>query len=211
MTPISFKERTKQQREHEIILAAGQMMRERGYADLNMDDLATEVGISKPTLYHHFKSKEELVSQVLIRSFEMFEDYLNQPSTLRPVERIAAALRLLLQKRYEPDSFLANIGSEPILSAFVTNPELVASKGRILAQIVALIDEAKTKGEIVALLPSPFIARAMFCMLGMWNEKSFSLACTTDRDSLNQIIENMIYLLMHGITTEGTTEGANLT
>src|SRR5688572_26251872 len=75
----SYKEREKQRREEEILTSAERLLMERGYANLNMDELAEYVGLSKPTLYQHFKSKEELAARVFMRGFEETESFLAQP------------------------------------------------------------------------------------------------------------------------------------
>ncbi len=69
----SYRDVERQRREKDILECAGKLLAERGYADLNMDDLAEAVGISKPTLYQHFKSKEDLVTQVVFQSYETME------------------------------------------------------------------------------------------------------------------------------------------
>ena len=65
MTELSFKERERQRREHEILLHARRLIRAGGFADLTMDDLAQAVGVSKPTLYQHFRSKDDLTARVV--------------------------------------------------------------------------------------------------------------------------------------------------
>lgn len=37
-----------------------------GYSRITMDDLASNIGISKKTLYKHFRSKEDLIREVLL-------------------------------------------------------------------------------------------------------------------------------------------------
>lgn len=49
----------------EIIAAARDLMREKGYAAASMKDVAAKVGLLKGSLYSHFSSKEDLVPEVL--------------------------------------------------------------------------------------------------------------------------------------------------
>src|SRR5437868_9727407 len=95
----SYKERERERREHEILLAASRLILEGGYAQLTMDDLAEAVGISKPTLYQHFKSKEELIARVIQESMMVMIGCMQEPSDRRAVERLEQVLRLLLEKR----------------------------------------------------------------------------------------------------------------
>src|SRR5258705_1780197 len=100
MTKQSYKERERQRREDEILNCAEQLFVERGYANVNMDDLAEVVGISKPTLYQHFKSKEELIAEVFIRGFRETADFLAEATTGKAIDRIAEFIRWSITKRH---------------------------------------------------------------------------------------------------------------
>ena len=59
----------------EIVAAARDLMRDRGYAGTSMKDVAEKVGLLKGSLYSHFASKEELVPEVLSLTFnEIFSE-----------------------------------------------------------------------------------------------------------------------------------------
>jgi TetR/AcrR family transcriptional repressor of nem operon len=49
----------------QIILAARELFRDKGYAGASMGDLAAAVGLKKASLYSHFNNKEELVPAAL--------------------------------------------------------------------------------------------------------------------------------------------------
>jgi TetR/AcrR family transcriptional repressor of nem operon len=48
-----------------IIETAAEMMLRDGYSKVSMSDIAASVGLAKPTLYHYFRSKEELFEDVV--------------------------------------------------------------------------------------------------------------------------------------------------
>lgn len=48
-----------------ILLKARDMMLQSGLRQVTMDDLAQELGISKKTIYHYYKDKDELVKAVV--------------------------------------------------------------------------------------------------------------------------------------------------
>src|SRR5260221_5554576 len=93
MTKQSYKDRERQRRENEILNCAEQLFVERGYANLNMDDLANGVGISKPTLYQHFKSKDDLAVRILLRSYQAMDDFLTRPLEGPAIERLIGLIR----------------------------------------------------------------------------------------------------------------------
>ena len=49
-------------RKEEIILATLKLASEKGLAGVSMNMIAESIGIKKPSLYNHFKSKDELVN-----------------------------------------------------------------------------------------------------------------------------------------------------
>lgn len=48
-----------------ILRCAASLFRQRGYNGTSMQDLAEAVGITKSSLYHHFPSKQALLSEIL--------------------------------------------------------------------------------------------------------------------------------------------------
>lgn len=54
----------------EIVAAARDLMRDKGYAGASMKEVAEQVGLLKSSLYSHFTSKEELVPAVLSLTFD---------------------------------------------------------------------------------------------------------------------------------------------
>ena len=181
-------------------------MCERGYADLNMDDLASQVGISKPTLYQHFKNKDDLVAQVLIRSLDMFEEYVQRPSDLRPIERIEEAFRVLLYERYKPDGILANLGSEVIGTTMSANPQVAARKAQVMRHLEVLVDAAKERGEIVSDIPSRLITCTVYGFLGLVSNPRSDLVRLADEVGLDYFIDSLVSLVLHGIVKPDVTD-----
>ncbi|MBX7192771.1 MAG: TetR/AcrR family transcriptional regulator [Sandaracinaceae bacterium] len=52
-------------RHREVLAQALRLFAERGYAGASLRELARRLGIQQPSLYHYFRSKDELVEQVL--------------------------------------------------------------------------------------------------------------------------------------------------
>ena len=71
---IRFKDQAFQLREEAVLDAATSILASKGFDLMTMDDVAVAVGISKPSLYKHFKSKEELVGEALIRLIDGASD-----------------------------------------------------------------------------------------------------------------------------------------
>ena len=63
----NLKEKEKEQRRELILDAAEKMFFSRGYDNVSMDDIASEIGLNKATLYIYFKNKEALFFAVVLR------------------------------------------------------------------------------------------------------------------------------------------------
>jgi AcrR family transcriptional regulator len=64
-TPGAAREKSNgQPRRAEIVRLASQLFRDMGYHSATMDKIAEIAGIAKPTLYHYFRSKEEILFNI---------------------------------------------------------------------------------------------------------------------------------------------------
>ena len=75
-----IREKQLEKRKQETLDVALRLLLQRGYANLNMDELAVEAGISKPTLYQYFDSKEDLAAKAMARMFEKMGELIPEPS-----------------------------------------------------------------------------------------------------------------------------------
>ncbi|MFQ6081806.1 MAG: TetR/AcrR family transcriptional regulator [Candidatus Aminicenantia bacterium] len=63
------KERETEERKKYIIEAAREMFARKGFASTTMDEIAEKTEFSKVTIYHYFKSKKELLSQIIFNAY----------------------------------------------------------------------------------------------------------------------------------------------
>jgi AcrR family transcriptional regulator len=54
-----------------ILSRAYMAFRRRGYTRMSMDEIAAAAGVTKRTLYHHFRSKDDLLAAVLMNQHEL--------------------------------------------------------------------------------------------------------------------------------------------
>lgn len=52
------------ERRQQIVTLAAELFDEGGYTNTTMDDLARKVGVAKPTLYHYFPSKDDILHAI---------------------------------------------------------------------------------------------------------------------------------------------------
>jgi AcrR family transcriptional regulator len=86
-----FRSLTREERRERILKAAKRVLLEKGLDQASMDDVAACAGTTKPTVYAHFKSKEELFSAVVEFVRGLFLGKLRSPDVYAadPVEAVA--------------------------------------------------------------------------------------------------------------------------
>jgi AcrR family transcriptional regulator len=62
----------------EIAAAAADLFARKGFAATSIREIAEAVGVTKPTLYYHFESKEGLIQHIVLASFASFRDALER-------------------------------------------------------------------------------------------------------------------------------------
>ena len=83
----------------EILRTAARLFQQQGYDATSMSDVARALGLSKGGLYHHFKSKDEILFSLMNHALDI-----TQERVIGPVEKIADAqgrLRALIRLHIE--------------------------------------------------------------------------------------------------------------
>jgi len=83
----------------EFIAKVCDLFKTYGIKSVTMDDVARELGISKKTLYQHFKDKLELVEIVLQREFEQKAEEYNRAMENKPnaIEEVFGYFRVQME------------------------------------------------------------------------------------------------------------------
>ena len=142
----TLKQQQFQLREQAIITAMYELLAKNGYTATSMDDVAERVGISKATLYLHFKSKVELTLRVIIGEIEAAE------RRIRSLDPALSAIDRLMQALYTGIQRRATLGNahhiEITLDEIINNPEFQAAEQRVDEATRALIEEGVRQGDI---------------------------------------------------------------
>lgn len=79
----------------EIVQAAAQIFREKGYHATSMQDIADAVHLQKASLYHHITSKQEILLEILNHALDRMTAEIGAvvDSDLSPTEKLRGALR----------------------------------------------------------------------------------------------------------------------
>ncbi|MBJ7401341.1 TetR/AcrR family transcriptional regulator [Mycolicibacterium sp.] len=66
MTVLTSRERQKSDRRSQLLAAAEQLIAERGFLAVRIEDIGAAAGVSGPAIYRHFSGKEALLVELLV-------------------------------------------------------------------------------------------------------------------------------------------------
>ena len=166
-----MKTRTRQDRptrQAQIFEAAARIFCEKGFDKASMGDISAALGLTKAGLYHHIRSKEELLYEIMSYGMDLFEQkVLNRVVTIDdPLDRIRATLRghVLLVTRDRPKEITVILHENNALKGRYRD-RINARKKRYVKFLEKTFRELLRSGAARRIDPSV----ATFAMLGMIN------------------------------------------
>lgn len=192
------------QRLADIIETATAVFHERGYDSGSLDDVAAALGLSKPSLYHYFRSKGQLLYFIFDRALSTSLERLATLSGIEDPQRRLAAL-IAHQVRMvatDPTLFAVFFDSRPRLDDEYR--DVIARKEReYVSRFGALVEGAVLAGAV-----RPAEARiSAHALIGMtsWTYKWFD----PRRDDPELVARTMIRLVLgDGVDVEEALESA---
>jgi AcrR family transcriptional regulator len=194
---IRFKDQAFQLREDAILNAATSTLAAKGFDLMTMDDVALAVGISKPSLYKHFKSKDDLVGEAMIRLVDGALDYLERiPAELPPLEKLRALLDWALRVRLGGGLPLMPSTSAQVRTMLTANLRYVRRVIKLNGLLVAIVQEAKARGEFRRDLPDMVILFSYYARTCDPTVEYLRLYAKMKDD---EIIENLLGVFFRGV------------
>ncbi|MCU0358668.1 MAG: TetR/AcrR family transcriptional regulator [Cyclobacteriaceae bacterium] len=98
MTTITKKEQHKEELKREILLAAKQLLNEKGYEAISLRAIANKIKYSAGTIYLYFKDKNELIHALHQEGFRLLVSHFKLYEVIEhPFERLKALGRAYIQ------------------------------------------------------------------------------------------------------------------
>ena len=146
----------------EIILnKAEKLFADSGFGSVSMTNIANACNMSKANLYHHFSSKEDLYTQILIRAQKNTQNILEKTKKITGtyIEKIEFFINEHLNQMLKDPMKYKLLARE--FSDLGLSSRAMPSVGLMeqnLSQIVDLIDQAKKSKEIIETTDSRLLA-----------------------------------------------------
>jgi AcrR family transcriptional regulator len=168
--PRSLKDRQREERERLILEAAEELLAEKGYHEMSIDEIATRVGVSKGTVYLHFPSKEELVLAYLGRGMRRFIRSVDVVlmSAATPSERLRSLIELIYSQSYrECAQFFTSFYESPDLRNRLLDRkyEFHRQWESVTQRVSAVFDEGKALGVFDSTIPTAVMASVFWGLL----------------------------------------------
>ena len=148
-----------------VLEVAVQLFNEQGYDATSVADLAQRLGLTKSALYHHFASKEELLSVALDQALGGLEAVLAEPAA----QRGAARDRLRHVIRSATDVLVSQLPSVTLLLRVRGNSPVEQSaleRRRLFDQrVTRLVAEAQREGDVRSDVDAAVVSRLIFGMI----------------------------------------------
>lgn len=163
------KEREKQQRREEIVLAAQKVFFSKGFELATMDDIAAEAELSKGTLYLYFKSKEDLHMAVARKSIQLLRKHTTQATEGEgnAIEKLGRMGRAAIEfSQTFPDHMKAIMTLEELepmaLHVSSSDVQQMIYEESTVGSVVLLVEQGVQEKLIRADIPSLLVAHTLW-------------------------------------------------
>jgi TetR/AcrR family transcriptional regulator, ethionamide resistance regulator len=189
-------------REQAILATAERLFEERAFADVSVDDLAKGAGLSRPTFYFYFKSKEavllRLLEPMIARADAEFEGAVQRlPMDPRRVWRNGIKAFFVA---FSSHRAVALAGAE----ALASNPEIRAVWSgfmqRWIDQTAALITAERARGVAPETIPAVDLATS----LNQMNERTMRAALSAEQPAVSEdhVVDTLAHIWVSSIYGE---------
>lgn len=151
----------------QILRAAADLFRERGYQASTVEHIAARLGMSKASLYTHFRAKEEMLAAISRETIEAFTRDLNLvlASRLGAEDKLRTVVRQHVQFVIANRSFLTVFFGEEANLPPRFMRSLAAQKDRYDKGVERIVEEGIRSGVFREMSPRLVV----FALLGMVN------------------------------------------
>ena len=187
---ISMKDRQLELRENTILETARELLSKKGFAAMTLDEVISEVGISKPTFYQHFTSKEQLAVSVLIREINDTCNRLKEyEATLPPDQALKAMINWAIDQHFGSCTYYDFTSMVPLCA----HQKIRGAECELTKTLAGLIAHAQKDGSIKCTGSPILIAQFLNSIL---KDSAYLNAIEQKRITLPELKSEVVKLLL---------------
>jgi AcrR family transcriptional regulator len=205
------KEREKERRRQQIIVAAKRVFSEKGFNKATMEDIAKEAELSPGTLYLYFKNKEELYASLSLRILQYLHirvTHVNKDAALSPEQKLGALMEAMYDV-YDFDPLIIinmfHLQSSETLKNLSESllEEIKDLSQKSIGAIAKIFEEGMKKGIYIDRHPVALadIFWSMFSGVVLWEASKKIISA--DKDYLKSTLATAFELFERGIRKPG--------
>jgi TetR/AcrR family transcriptional regulator, ethionamide resistance regulator len=189
-------------REQAILATAQRLLEERAFADISVDDLAKGAGLSRPTFYFYFKSKEavllSLLEPMIARADAEFDGAVQRlPADPRRVWRngIKAFFTAFLSHRA-----VARAGTEALATSSEFRAVWSGFMQKWIDQTTAMISAERARGAAPETIPAADLATS----LNQMNERIMMATLSAEQPAVaeDRVVDTLAHIWVSSIYGE---------
>lgn len=136
-------------RKEAILEECTRLLSELGYDAMTLDQVAEAAGMAKAVLYKHFKGKDDLCCEVMVRSIARTNTLLDGfPECMQAIERLQAFVRWVLQGQLGSEGPLAADRKSEIRHALKASEAYQNARYELGVRLEELIVQSQSEGHI---------------------------------------------------------------
>jgi len=144
-----MKERQRQLREDAILDAAAELIQEKGFNAMTLEDITEAIGISRPTLYQHFSSKEDVLIHVALRNLAITRKRLNGADTEKgATERLRDFLSWSIERKFGTAREVFYDMTRLVVACGGSDPRLAGPQQAFMQDLEDLVSAAQEEGGV---------------------------------------------------------------
>jgi TetR/AcrR family transcriptional regulator, ethionamide resistance regulator len=191
-------------REQAILATAERLLEARSFADISVDDLARGAGLSRPTFYFYFKSKEALLlallEPVIMRADAEYEGAAQRlPADPRRVWR--AGIKAFFVG-FDSHRAVARAGAEAVATSTEVRAVWAGFMQRWIDQTAALISAERARGAAPETIPAIDLATS----LNQMNERTMMAALSAEQPAVDhdRVVDTLTHIWVTSIYGESS-------
>lgn len=187
------------ERQQAILDTASRLIEHRSFADISVDDLAKGAGISRPTFYFYFASKEAVLLSLMDPLIKRADTGFDNALATMPAEPHRAIRRGI-------EIFFSSFGSHPATAragaeAVSSSPEFRAIWAGLMQKWIALTAALITAERQRGAAPETVPALDLATSLNLMNEKMMMATLAGDRPSVehDRVVDTLTHIWLTSI------------
>ena len=150
-------------RQEAILQAASQLLCQKTFAAMTMDDVADAVGIAKASLYKHFSSKDDLCCAAVVQMLSQVRAYLEalDPDT-PPLDKLRAMVGWSLERLLAQEIPQWPGSNAPLRAMLREHQDCLSEWVPVSQCLEQWIQEAQQQGAIDAALPPRVVLYTLY-------------------------------------------------